>query len=590
MYSRRIVWRIYFAFMGAALVALAAISWYAALSIREYNRGLAEIDLRARARIVAREMACLTRGMAPAEIDRICKDAGRDAQTRITVILPDGKVVGDSDENPGAMHNHGDREEFRQAMLGKFYETNHYSVTLKREMLYSAVPVRENGEIVGVVRVALPQAQVEWPLKAAYRQIIFGSGLVAILFALAALSISRRLARPLEEMRKAADRLADGDLSARVHIIKRDESGALAWAFNRMAGQLEERMATIVGQRIAQDAMLTSMVEGVLAVDNDERILALNRAAARILELEPDKVRGVSIQEALRNPELQKFIGISLGIAGIAEDEIVIYGKEERRLQLRGTALKDGTGNKIGALIVFNDITHLKRLESVRRDFVANVTHELKTPVTAIKGAVETMADATVLKPEELRRFADMVMRQTDRLQAIIDDLLSISQLEHAAEHGGITVAPGSIADILRQAAQNRSVLADAKKIALIVECPADLKAMINPELLEQAVGNLLDNAIKYSDANTRITAAARAAGDMVEISVADQGLGIEKRHLPRIFERFYRVDQARSRSLGGTGLGLAIVKHIVLAHRGTVGVESEPGRGSVFTISIPRA
>lgn len=590
MFRKRLIWRIYFAFMATATVALAAMAWYAAFAIHDFNRKQASSDLRARARIVVREMAALTPGLAPAEIDRICKDMGRVAGMRITVIMPDGKVAGDTEENPEVMRNHGNRVEVQQALQGMIYETIHYSATLKREMLYSAMPVQEDGAIIAVVRVALPLAEVEWPLKAVYRQLLLGGALAAILFALAAFYISRRLARPLQEMRRVAERLAAGDLDARLRIGEQDESGALAQAINRMAAQLGERMATIISQRNAQEAVLASMIEGVLSVDPDERILDLNLAAARILDLEPAQARGRSIQEAVRNPELQKFIGIAMRLTGTAEDEIVIYGKTERHLQLHGTALKDAAGNRIGALIVFNDITRLKRLENVRRDFVANVSHELKTPVAALKGAIETMIEGAALKPEEFRQFAAMIIRQTDRLHAIVDDLLSIARLEHAAEHGGISVAHYTIADILRQAVKSYSASAAAKEIPLGVECPADLAAMINGELMEQAVGNLLDNAIKYSGNGARITVSAAATGDIVEIKVADQGPGIEKRHLDRIFERFYRVDQARSRSLGGTGLGLAIVKHIAMAHRGTVGVESEPGRGSTFTIRIPRA
>lgn len=231
----------------------------------------------------------------------------------------------------------------------------------------------------------------------------------------------------------------------------------------------------------------------------------------------------------------------------------------------------------------------MKRLETVRRDFVANVSHELKTPITALRGCVETLSDPTPRSPEESERFMAMMQRQVDRLAAIIEDLLSLSRIEHDAEHKRVTLEPGTIGDVLRRATQSLATQADAKEITVTVQCPGDLTALINAPLLEQAVGNLIDNAIKYSGRQTRVVVNGAQRGDDIEIQVTDEGPGMERQHISRIFERFYRVDQARSRALGGTGLGLAIVKHIVLAHGGTVLVDSTPGQGSTFTIRIPR-
>jgi len=329
-------------------------------------------------------------------------------------------------------------------------------------------------------------------------------------------------------------------------------------------------------------------VEGVLAVDRDERILHLNHAAARLLDLAPEQARGRSIQEAVRNRDLQAFIGATLAGTGSAEDEIVMYGNEERFLQLHGTALTDSTDHNIGALIVLSDITRLKHLETVRRDFVANVSHELKTPITALKGCLETLSDPRPMDAAENARFLAMMTRQAARMEALVEDLLSLSRIEFDAERKRIALDPGAISDVLQRAVQSFSAAAAAKSISLTVECPAEVTALINAVLLEQAVGNLLDNAIKFSANGTRVLASVHLDGNEVEIQVTDQGPGIEKKHLARLFERFYRVDQARSRTLGGTGLGLAIVKHIALAHRGTVSVVSDPGQGSTFTIRIP--
>ncbi|MBU4211083.1 MAG: ATP-binding protein, partial [Verrucomicrobia bacterium] len=232
----------------------------------------------------------------------------------------------------------------------------------------------------------------------------------------------------------------------------------------------------------------------------------------------------------------------------------------------------------------------LKRLETVRRDFVANVSHELKTPITALKGCVETLSDTRPMDPVEHSRFLAMMTRQVARMEALVEDLLSLSRIEFDAEHKCVALDPGAIGDVLQRVAHAYATAAAAKSISLAVECPTEVTAPINAALLEQAVGNLLDNAIKFSANGTQILVSGRLTGNDVEIQVTDQGPGIEKKHLSRLFERFYRVDQARSRALGGTGLGLAIVKHIALAHRGTVTVASEPGQGSTFTIRIPRS
>ncbi|MDP2990414.1 MAG: ATP-binding protein [Kiritimatiellota bacterium] len=419
-------------------------------------------------------------------------------------------------------------------------------------------------------------------------ELLLGWLIVAILFAVVTWLLSRRISRPLEDMRRVAERIARGDLEARVARPDSEELGDLARTLNQMAEQLGERLSIITRQHNEQEAVLASMVEGVLAVDRDERILNLNQAAAHLLDLAPEQARGRSIQETVRNRDLQAFIGATLAGTGSAEGEIVIYGNEERFLQLHGTALRDRTAHHIGAVIVLSDITRLKRLETVRRDFVANVSHELKTPVTALKGCVETISDTRPMDPVEHARFLAMMGRQVERMETLVADLLSLSRIEFDAERKRVTLEPGTIDDVLQRAVQSFTTTAAAKSISLTVECPAEVRAPINAALLEQAVGNLLDNAIKFSANGTQVLVCGCLAGNDVEIKVTDQGPGIDRKHRSRIFERFYRVDDARSRTLGGTGLGLAIVKHIALAHHGTVSVTSEPGNGSTFTIRIP--
>ncbi len=589
MRRKKIMWRIYVSFLASAMIAFALMAWYATQALRWFHQDQVAAELHMQAQVVAREAAALLPETEPGAADRLCKQLGRLMTTRVTIILPDGRVIGDADNNPAVMENHLHRPEIAAALKGQTGKVVRFSDTRRQSLMYLAIPVKQGEKVLAVARVSLPLSTIDWSLHAVIRNISLSWLIVAAIFALVTWLLSRRISRPVEDMRRVAERIANGDLEARIARPEGEELGDLARTLNRMAAQLGERMRTITRQRNEQEAVLASMVEGVVAVDRDERILHLNQAAARLLDLAPEQARGRSIQEAVRNRDLQTFIGATLAGSGPAESETVIYGNEERFLQLHGTPLTDSAKRNIGALIVLSDITRLKRLETIRRDLVANVSHELKTPITALKGSVETLADAKPADSAENAKFLAMMTRQVARMESLVEDLLSLSKIEFDAEHKRIALDPGAIGDVLQRTVQSFNAPAAAKSISLCVECPEELSAPINAALLEQAVGNLLDNAIKFSANGTRIDVRGRLAGSDVEIQVADQGPGIEKKHLPRLFERFYRVDQARSRTLGGTGLGLAIVKHIALAHRGAVTVASEPGQGSTFTIRIPR-
>ena len=360
---------------------------------------------------------------------------------------------------------------------------------------------------------------------------------------------------------------------------------------NLMAGQLDDRIRTALRQRNELEAVLSSMVEGVLAVDTDERIIRINRAAANLIGVDPPDVPGRSVLEVVRNSDLQRFITWTLASAEPVESEIVIYQDEsEVSLQAHGTALRGTSEHEnIGALIVLNDLTLLRRLEGVRRDFVANVSHELRTPITSIKGFVETLQDGALESPQDARRFLDIISRQADRLNAIVEDLLSLSRIEGETQGADIAVERTGIKGLLRSAIQSCEVKASEKDITLELRCDDGINAQVNAQLVEQAVINLIDNAIKYSDAGDVVNVRCARTDLEVVISVEDHGTGIAPEHLPRLFERFYRVDKARSRKLGGTGLGLAIVKHIAQVHEGHARVESTLGKGSTFSIHLPR-
>jgi two-component system phosphate regulon sensor histidine kinase PhoR len=317
-------------------------------------------------------------------------------------------------------------------------------------------------------------------------------------------------------------------------------------------------------------------------------VISLNKAAAELLESN-DAAIGRSLQEVIRNVDLRRFVGESLVASHPIESDIVLHGKPDRVLQAHGTSLRDATGRGIGAVIVLNDITNFRRLENIRKDFVANVSHELKTPITSIKGFVETLLDGAISDPNDSQRFLRIIAKQADRLHAIIEDLLSLSKIEQCEDAGDIELQESSLHEVLESAIYACQPQATERNIDIRLTCDEHLTARINAPLLDQAVVNLLDNAVKYSEPGGRVDVSASAVNGEVTISVVDTGCGIPADELPRIFERFYRVDKARSRKLGGTGLGLAIAKHIVNVHHGRVTVESTVGKGSTFSIKLPR-
>lgn len=585
----RLIWQIFPPFLLIILIALVAVTWIFTTTLDDFYREETRHGLEAQGRLVASQVKDILLSGHPDSLDALSKKLGKQSGTRVTIILPDGLVIGDSEEKIRRMDNHRNRPEVRVALSGRVGTATRYSHTLQQEMIYVALPIRDNGQVIACVRTALSLARVDKTLKTVLFQIINSGLLIALIAGLVSLWVSRRISQPLVEMKRGAERFAGGELDRRLPIYHGEELGGLADAMNRMAAQLNDRIRTVVRQRNEQEVVLASMIEGVFAVDNAEKIIRINQAAANLLGSDAETSIGRSIQEVIRKPELQKFIVRALESETSIETDISLHHRgEDRCLQAHGTPLRGADGQKIGALVVVHDVTRLRRLETLRRDFVANVSHELKTPITAIKGSVETLRDGAMEEAESGRYFLEIIARQAERLNAIIEDLLALSRLERDAESAEIVREQKNLLPILESALLTCSSAAQAGNVKLKLFCSEQLSARINAPLFEQAVVNLLDNAIKYSDAEGLVTVEGWQDGGNVMIKVQDRGQGIPAEHLPRLFERFYRVDAARSRSIGGTGLGLAIVKHIVQVHKGEVKVYSTRGSGSVFTLSLP--
>ena len=402
---------------------------------------------------------------------------------------------------------------------------------------------------------------------------------------------ARRTEQPILDIHDAALHFANGELD---YTLPPDPTNTLTDvvdALNTMTEQLRKRIEVLTRQQNEQRAILAGMVEAVVVLDTSLEIIDVNPAASRLMNMEPAAAKRRSILEVFRNLELYNFARETVESRQAREADISLVGPERRFLQVHGTVLRNDspeTGQTADRVVlVLNDITKLKNLENIRKDFVANVSHELKTPITSIKGFIETLSDGAIDDPATSRRFLAILANQTDRLQAIIDDLLSLSRLEQS-EGRQLEVESFNLCQILQNAIRVCGDKAERRRIGIALRCNERFTVVANPVLLEQAVINLVDNAVKFSQEGETVTVEARRELGSLDIAVSDRGIGIPQKDLPRIFERFYRVEKARSRDLGGTGLGLAIVKHIALSHKGEVLVESTLGEGTTFTIRLP--
>lgn len=593
----RLFWRIFATYLLVVILCTTAVGFYSVRSMRTFYLEHTEQELQARAALVRVQIAAVLTNESPRQLEDLIRRLGKASGTRITLIAVDrseavrGDVLADSDYLPSQMENHATRPEFLAALQGHPGTTIRYSHTLGENMMYLAIPVREGDKTTLVLRTAVPLTRVNHALASLYLSIGLSALIVAVLAALIGLYVTRRISGQIAQIKVGAERLAAGDFAHKLFVPRTEEFASVAESINKMAEDLDDKLRTLTHERNEREAVLSSMVEGVLAVDADERVIAVNAAAARLLETEPAEAEGKTIQEVVRNPDLQHVVAQTLdGHRPVEADIVMRVGAEDRNLQANGTLLRgDGEGDNVGAVVVLNDVTRLKRLEAVRRDFVANVSHELKTPVTSIKGFAETLQDGALEDPEAARRFVRIIAGQADRLNSIIEDLLALSTLEQSGDSPVLQLEEADLCDVVAVALEVCGPKAEAKRIELREQCQGALLARVSPPLLEQAVVNLVDNAIKYSADGSVVEVALAEGEHEIVVSVRDQGQGIPREHLARLFERFYRVDKARSRNLGGTGLGLAITKHIAQIHGGRVSVDSTVGLGSTFRIHLPR-
>ncbi|MCC6443382.1 MAG: PAS domain-containing protein [Armatimonadetes bacterium] len=524
----------------------------------------------------------------PAIIAGRCREIGQPLGLRVTVIDKEGRVLGDSEADPSRMDNHSDRIEVREALRNGTGSSQRYSHTAGHDFLYVARRMNTRGRMLGVVRMAESLDYIN-AVDRDIRYAFWGAFGVAFLFTLImALALSTRLSAPIYAISEMAARVADGEVGQKVRVSGTREMTDMAGNFNRMSQQLAATIRQIAEGKQRLETILERMADGIIIVDSAGCVELFNRAAEKML--------GVSGEKALGNP----FINLTLNyrMTQTVEDtlrarapqmaEIEIHAPVKRLLKVYTVPVQTGGGQLQGAVVVMQDQTEIRRLESIRRDFVTNVSHELRTPIASIKATAEALASGAKDDPELSGRFLETIIGESDRLASLVDDLLELARTETRQvrlEQTDVPLRP-LVSDIL----DRFDALAGEKQIALDNEVPEKLVAWADRDALSQILGNLIDNAVKYTQPKGFVHISAAAEEDFIGIQVADTGIGILQEHQSRIFERFYRVDRSRSRSLGGTGLGLAIVKHLVEAHGGSVQVQSTLGQGSAFILRLPRA
>jgi two-component system phosphate regulon sensor histidine kinase PhoR len=571
--------------LGSAFLLIALTLAVLDFNLARYTTKHEVQEVEQRLTAVAMVLTAEPPSLPPPQMEEWAKSASARVHCRVTVIDPQGVVLAESNQDPETMENHANRPEVQAAYRNRVGSSIRRSGTLGRDLCYVAVPLQYQGRSGYVLRVAVPLENLDAAITEVRRRILTASLVAAIVALLIAYFFSRSFTRRISRLRGFAERLVKANFTERLLVDADDELGALARSLNSTASQLHNLLERLGLESARREAILTSMVEGVLAVDQDLRITFYNASFARAVGLRAEIPEKVPLVEVVRDPVLREILSRVVTGGETLKQRLQLPAAEGRAFEVQAAPLRVAGGR--GAIAILHDITDLERLERVRRDFVANVSHELRTPLTAIRGYTETLLEGALEDQENNRKFLEIIKNHSTRLNSIASDLLALSELESGKTSAEQT--PVSVRASIEAALRTVEAEARSRRVKLICGRVEDVAVVGDRVRLEQALVNLLTNAVKFNRPEGEVRVEVlRTQDDQVSVTIADNGIGIPSADLPRLFERFYRVDKARSREMGGTGLGLSIVKHIVERMHGRVTVESQLGKGSVFTVLLP--
>jgi two-component system phosphate regulon sensor histidine kinase PhoR len=567
--------RIFLKALAAFMVVIAAATLTLDISIRHTWENSLRNDIERLLTQNAQGFALRVQNDHQHTLRQMAEEEAKITETRVTIIAHDGVVLADSEADPKTMENHAQRPEVASALGGQTGSSMRLSHTVGIEFLYVAVPSGDK-----VVRLAYPLSDIQRHLSEIHRTLLRATALALLLALLLAMVIAEQISRRLRRIVHFAGQVASGNLSARIADTGSDEISQVATALDRTARLLQENFTAVRESRAELEALLNSMADGVIAISHDKKIRWANHAIERMVHRHVPI--GTPVIELLRHPDFLSTLNAALQ-SKQREHAIAASLHGRRSYSITAEPLPDG-----GVVTVLHDISEVERVEKTRRDFIANVSHELRTPLTSIRGYAETLLESDGTLNESTREFMEVIRRNAERMSRLTEDLLVLARVESGEEK--LDLRPQPVRHLLAEATSSLQESARAANVALMIESVPGWSVMADGYAVHQVFANLISNALRYAASGGKIVIGAEEKPEGIEFFVRDFGPGIASEHLPRIFERFYRVDKARSRESGGTGLGLAIVKHIVLNHGGSVRVESSVGHGSTFFFVLPKA
>jgi two-component system phosphate regulon sensor histidine kinase PhoR len=579
---RSIQWRITIWFVLLVIVGMTALGAYLTSSVRNSQLSNLREQLENEAKITAEASSPDFVNQEINNLDALAKKLGSQIGARITLIDLDGTVLGDSDEDPSTMENHSTRPEIKDALSSGVGESTRYSTTIGKQMMYVAVPITSQGEVLGIARVALPLTQIENSVNRVILSIIIATAMAAILVILAAWLIARITTQPIRELTKVSQQIASGEFGHKILVGTKDETGQLAHAFNEMSMKLKDMLATISKDRTRLSSILDNMADGVILTDSEGNIIVINKAAQSLFSIKDNIAQDRPLIEVVREHELSDLLNQCLETG---QEKITQFDFSKLNRFLQAIAIPINKDRLDGVLLLIQDLTELRNLQTMRRDLVGNISHEFRTPLAGIKTMVETLQDGAIDERDIAKDFLSRIEAEVDRMTQLVGELTELSRIETGK--ATLKLEPVNLNSLVEEVIAQLKPQAERQNLTLEAVLEDDIPSFqADKERIRQVMVNLIHNAIKFNRPGGSIRTTTRYSEGSVVVEVTDSGVGIAEDDLPHIFERFFKADKSRTGQ--GTGMGLAIAKHIVEIHGGKIWVQSEEEKGSTFSFSLP--